>query len=75
MNPFPWDAAIGFGLGVLRIPPREFWAMTPRELALAIRAVKEPAVAAPDRIALESLMTRFPDAQPAGNIIKCEMER
>ena len=37
--PFPWNEAIGFGLGVLRLPPEAFWKMTPRELAFAIRAV------------------------------------
>lgn len=63
MSPFPWEAAIGFGLGVLRLAPREFWTMTPRELALAIRATKGPIVAAPDRAALENLMARFPDGR------------
>ncbi len=62
MRPFPWDAAIGFGLGVLRLSPRDFWAMTPRELALAIEARRGPFLAAPDRAALDDLMTRFPDA-------------
>lgn len=65
MRPFPWNAAIGFGLGVLRLSPRDFWAMTPRELALAIEAARGPAVAAPDRAALDDLMTRFPDAEGA----------
>ena len=39
MTPFPWKQAIGFGLGVLRLPPEQFWRMTPRELAYAIEAV------------------------------------
>ncbi len=30
MKPFPWREAIGFGLGVLRLSPAQFWAMTPR---------------------------------------------
>ena len=50
------------GLGVLRLPPREFWAMTPRELAAAAAAFAPPAPAAPPRAALEALMRRFPDA-------------
>lgn len=37
--PFPWREAIGFGLGVLRLSPEQFWRMTPRELAYAIEAV------------------------------------
>jgi uncharacterized phage protein (TIGR02216 family) len=63
MKPFPWDEAIGFGLGVLRLPPVQFWAMTPRELALAIRAVRG-AVAEPiDRVTLDELMKQFPDRE------------
>jgi uncharacterized phage protein (TIGR02216 family) len=61
MRPFPWDEAIGFGLGVLRLSPQALWAMTPRELALAIRAVRGPAHEPMDRAALDELMTRFPD--------------
>eukprot|EP01037_Dinobryon_pediforme_P013990 gene13990-14107_t len=34
-NPFPWDEALALGLGILRLPPREFWMMTPRELLAA----------------------------------------
>jgi uncharacterized phage protein (TIGR02216 family) len=30
---------MAFGLGVLRLPPDAFWAMTPRELALAAEGV------------------------------------
>jgi len=62
MKPFPWDEAIGFGLGVLRLSPSAFWAMTPRELALAIRAVTG-AVAPMRRSELNDLMTRFPDGR------------
>lgn len=32
---FPWDGLMGLGLGVLRLPPSAFWAMTPRELMAA----------------------------------------
>lgn len=61
MKPFPWDEAIGFGLGVLRLPPTQFWAMTPRELALAIRAVRGAVPEPIDRAALDELMKLFPD--------------
>jgi uncharacterized phage protein (TIGR02216 family) len=61
MKPFPWSEAIGFGLGVLRLPPQAFWAMTPRELAHAIRAVRGPAQEPMNRVALDELMARFPD--------------
>ncbi len=64
MNPgaFPWERAIGFGLGVLRLSPDDFWRMTPRELALAMRAVLPPASAPLDRKSFDALRARFPDA-------------
>ena len=62
MMPFPWNEAIGFALGVLRLPPDSFWRMTPRELAHAIRAVRGTAATPPTRGELDALMRRFPDA-------------
>jgi uncharacterized phage protein (TIGR02216 family) len=62
MKPFPWDEAIGFGLGVLRLSPAAFWAMTPRELALAIAAVTGAATPL-RRTDLQDLMTRYPDGR------------
>jgi len=62
MKPFPWDEAIGFGLGVLRLSPAAFWAMTPRELAHAIAAVTGGTTPL-RRNDLQDLMTRFPDGR------------
>jgi uncharacterized phage protein (TIGR02216 family) len=62
MRPFPWEEAIGFGLGVLRLSPAAFWAMTPRELALAMAAVTG-GTAALRRTDLQDLMTRYPDGR------------
>ena len=62
MQPFPWREAIGFGLGVLRLSPAQFWTMTPRELAYAIEAVTGRA-APLDRAAFTELMTRYPDGR------------
>jgi len=62
MKPFPFDEAIGFGLGVLRLSPAAFWAMTPRELALAIAAVTGGTMPL-RRSELFDLMTRFPDGR------------
>lgn len=63
MRPFPWDEAIGFGLGVLRLSPHAFWSMTPRELALAIRAVTGDDSGPLRRGELADLMRRFPDGR------------
>ena len=58
---FPWRAAMSFGFGVLRLSSRDFWAMTPRELALAMNARRGGVIAAPDRATLNEMMRRFPD--------------
>jgi uncharacterized phage protein (TIGR02216 family) len=62
MTPFPWDEAIGFALGVLRLSPEAFWRMTPRELAHAIRAVRGAPAVPPTRAEFDALLRRFPDA-------------
>ena len=62
MTPFPWEATMRFGLGVLRLPPRDFWRMTPRELAAAWGALvgdRGPL----GRTELDGLMERFPDGR------------
>jgi uncharacterized phage protein (TIGR02216 family) len=61
--PFPWERAIGFGLGVLRLAPDDFWRMTPRELACAAEALFGRGGAPLDRAALGELMTRYPDGR------------
>ena len=60
MMPFPWEAAMQFGFGVLKLSPQTFWAMTPRELAQAVIAVRGDAMPM-DRRALDALMQQFPD--------------
>ena len=62
MQPFPWKQAIGFGLGVLRLSPEQFWRMTPRELAYAIEAVRGRNTPL-DRASLNELMKRYPDVR------------
>lgn len=61
MTPFPWDQAMQFGFGVLRLAPEAFWRMTPRELAHAIAGVRGVAAAPLERSALDALMQKFPD--------------
>ena len=51
------------GLGLLRLSPDAFWAMTPRELDHAARAVLPAGPRPPARTALEALMRRFPDGE------------
>lgn len=52
-----------FGFGVLRLGPEAFWAMTPRELALAFEAFSPRTGSAPGRAALDRLMGAFPDKE------------
>ena len=62
MRAFPWDEAMRFGFGVLRLPSRQFWGLTPRELAAAFEAASgRGRGAAPERAVLAELMRRFPD--------------
>jgi uncharacterized phage protein (TIGR02216 family) len=60
MRPFPWREAVGFGLGVLKLPPEAFWRMTPRELAYAVEAVRGRGSSLA-RANFEQLMQRYPD--------------
>jgi uncharacterized phage protein (TIGR02216 family) len=60
-KPFPWDEAMAFGFGVLRLAPDAFWKLTPRELGHAIRAVRGVAATPLDRRAFDELMQKYPD--------------
>ena len=62
-EPFNWSAAMAFGLGVLKLPPADFWSMTPRELdaALAGHYGRARLQGPPNRQELERLMAEFPD--------------
>ena len=65
MKAFPWENAMRFGLGNLGLSPRQFWAMTPRELSLAYEAIAQTNQSntpiAHDE--LRGLMARFPDKE------------
>lgn len=63
MTPFPWEAAMQFGFGILRLSPLAFWSMTPRELSAAYTALVGNGVAMSPmgRDTMVGLMTRFPD--------------
>jgi uncharacterized phage protein (TIGR02216 family) len=52
---------MAFGLGRLRLAPRDFWAMTPRELAAAAEGTGGPRLTPPERTTLDALMQRYPD--------------
>ena len=49
------------GFGVLKLSSKEFWGLTPRELAAAFGGA--PRAGAPDRSELGRLMERFPDGR------------
>ena len=63
MRPFPWDEAMRLGFGVMRLSSREFWGLTPRELAAAWRGLAGEQVRPPGRDQLETMMERFPDGR------------
>lgn len=51
---------MGFGLGLLRLPPEQFWRMTPRELAFAIEALTGRSAPLARKTLLD-LMRKYPD--------------
>lgn len=61
MRAFPWEAAMGFGFGVMRLSSREFWGLTPRELAAAFGGGAGGRGGPPSRDGLAEMMARFPD--------------
>jgi uncharacterized phage protein (TIGR02216 family) len=62
MTAFPWSEAMRLGFGVLRLSSKEFWGLTPRELAAAFEGVSGRARGrAPGRDVLGGLMAAFPD--------------
>ena len=61
MTAVDWAGLMRVGLGVLRLAPEAFWAMTPREFAAAADAKGGPAPMA--RADLEALRARYPDGE------------
>lgn len=62
MSGFPFAEAMRFGFGVLRLSSREFWGLTPRELAAAFEAhagLTRPRP--PSRDELDALIETHPD--------------
>ena len=58
----PWAELMMVGLGMLRVAPRDFWAMTLPEIEAASRGLFGAGLVAPlARTDLADLMARFPD--------------
>jgi uncharacterized phage protein (TIGR02216 family) len=58
---FPWRQAMAFGFGRLRLASRDFWAMTPRELAAAVEGIVGAPPLPLDRAVLDAMIARYPD--------------
>lgn len=58
---FPWREAIHAGLFLLRLAPRDFWTLTPREFHAMTGGL-----ASRFTIPLKDLMVRFPDTYDKG---------
>ena len=63
MSGFPWKEAMQLGFGVMRLGPKEFWGLTPRELAAAFAAQSGRVARPPSRDGLHELMERYPDGR------------
>ena len=57
---FPWETVLHVGLCLLRLSPRDFWALTPIEF-FAMAGGTRPRTAAIGRAGLDDLMRGFPD--------------
>ncbi|WP_019996466.1 phage tail assembly chaperone [Aureimonas ureilytica] len=57
---FPWDEAMALCFGTFRLSPRDFWALSPRELAALARPLGRRS-AAPTRERLDALLQLYPD--------------
>jgi len=57
---------MAFGLGILKLGPQSFWAMTPRELGAAVRGIagRSGTVPAPSRAEFAGLMPLYPAQLP-----------
>ncbi|WP_258719319.1 MULTISPECIES: rcc01693 family protein [unclassified Neorhizobium] len=60
LEPFPWGTVMHAGLCLLRLPPRDFWALTPVEF-LAMTGGMRGRSAGMEKAGLEALMRAFPD--------------
>jgi uncharacterized phage protein (TIGR02216 family) len=58
---------IHVGLGLLRLSPRDFWAMTPIEFAAAVGLSRRASALPPTRAELSQLMREFPDEMRRNN--------
>jgi uncharacterized phage protein (TIGR02216 family) len=56
------------GLGLLRLPPKDFWAMTPREFERAAAAVLPQPGPALQRKELDALIAAFPDEKKGSKL-------
>lgn len=59
--PFPWADVIEIGLGVMRLAPSSFWALTPREFAVLAKGRGLGRQNRPGRADLDELIRMFPD--------------
>ena len=63
LQPFPWREAIGFGLGVLRLAPDQFWAHDAARARLCDRGgdrTRRRAAAARDAQPIDEEVPRWP---------------
>jgi uncharacterized phage protein (TIGR02216 family) len=60
---FPWQDAARIGFGLLRLSPREFWQLTPKELVMIFDAFGIGASQGLDRQTFQQMADKFPDEE------------
>ncbi|NDA45975.1 MAG: phage tail assembly chaperone [Alphaproteobacteria bacterium] len=58
---FPWQEAMSFGFGYMKLSSKDFWALTPKELHAAMSFLAPSPLTYPDQQSLQRLMTLYPD--------------
>ncbi|ALN73963.1 hypothetical protein M673_14645 [Aureimonas sp. AU20] len=58
---FPWDEAMALCFGTLRLSPKDFWALSPRELAALASPLSRARGGGPSRARLGELLQLYPD--------------
>lgn len=66
MNRIAWGDLQRFGIGHMRLSPKDFWALTPRELMI-LAGISEFGAGHLDKSGLDALMRAYPDAKVGGN--------
>ena len=65
---FPWQEAMSFGLGYMKLSSHQFWNLTPKELHAAMQFNAPVMSDYPERSYLTDLMALYPDHEGMNHV-------